>query len=125
MLFAGEEWAASSPFQYFSDHQDPDLARAVSEGRRREFASFGWAPDDVPDPQDPATFARSNLRWDEIAGAAHQRTLEWYRPLIALRRRLPALTAHRVPLEASPAHATPPRGHARAHANAHRAPAGT
>ncbi|HEY9556896.1 MAG TPA: malto-oligosyltrehalose trehalohydrolase [Acidimicrobiales bacterium] len=101
MLFAGEEWAASSPFQYFSDHQDPDLARAVSEGRRREFASFGWAPDDVPDPQDPATFERSKLRWDELGGAAHQRTLDWYRTLIALRRRLPALTDHRVPVEAS------------------------
>src|SRR3546814_4248273 len=65
MLFAGEEWAASSPFQYFSDHQDPDLARAVSEGRRREFASFGWAPDDVPDPQAPATF-RSEEHTSEL-----------------------------------------------------------
>src|SRR3546814_7686817 len=94
MLFAGEEWAASSPFQYFSDHQDPDLARAVSEGRRRGFASFGWAPDDVPDPQDPATFERPKLRWDELGGAAHQRTLDWYRTLIALRRRLPRTEEH-------------------------------
>jgi maltooligosyltrehalose trehalohydrolase len=53
MLFQGEEWAASTPWLYFTDHQDPDLGRAVSEGRRREFAAFGWKPDDIPDPQDP------------------------------------------------------------------------
>ncbi|MGZ3678250.1 MAG: malto-oligosyltrehalose trehalohydrolase, partial [Ktedonobacterales bacterium] len=51
MLFQGEEWGATTPFQYFTDHQDANLARAVSEGRRNEFAAFGWNPDDVPDPQ--------------------------------------------------------------------------
>jgi maltooligosyltrehalose trehalohydrolase len=91
LVFQGEEWAASTPFQYFSDHQDPALGRAVTEGRRREFADFGWVPDDVPDPQDPATFARSELDWTERERDPHAGMLEWYRALIALRRRLPAL----------------------------------
>ena len=91
MLFQGEEWGASTPFQYFTDHQDPDLGRAVSDGRRREFAAFGWDPADVPDPQDPATFARSKLDWSESAGGPHAGLLAWHRELIALRRSIPAL----------------------------------
>ncbi|MBJ7609498.1 MAG: malto-oligosyltrehalose trehalohydrolase [Candidatus Dormibacteraeota bacterium] len=85
MLFQGEEWAASSPFQYFTDHQDPLLATAVSEGRRAEFASFGWKPDDVPDPQDPSTFERSKLDWSEVTDEPHATVLRWHRDLIALR----------------------------------------
>ena len=92
MLFMGEEWAASSPFQYFTDHRDPDLARAVTEGRTHEFAAFGWSPEDVPDPQDEATFARSKLPWTELAAAGHADMLAWYRTLIALRRRHPDLS---------------------------------
>ena len=91
LLFAGEEWAASTPFQYFTDHQDEDLARLVSEGRRREFSSFGWDPAEVPDPQDPATFERSRLRWDELAREPHATVLRWHRDLIALRAATPAL----------------------------------
>jgi len=91
LLFQGEEWAASTPFQYFTDHQDPDLGRAVSEGRTKEFAYFGWRPEDVPDPQDVATFERSRLRWDELASAGHAEMLEWYRSLLALRRHHPGL----------------------------------
>jgi maltooligosyltrehalose trehalohydrolase len=91
MLFMGEEWAASTPFLYFTDHEDPDLGRAVTEGRRREFAAFGWDPDAVPDPQAPETFTRSVLRWDERHDGGHGRVLDWYRQLIALRRRIPAL----------------------------------
>jgi maltooligosyltrehalose trehalohydrolase len=91
MLFQGEEWGASSPFQYFTSHDDPELGKAVSEGRRREFGSFGWKPEDVPDPQDPTTFERSKLRWDEAAGGPHAELLEWYRTLIRLRRDTPAL----------------------------------
>jgi maltooligosyltrehalose trehalohydrolase len=91
MLFAGEEWAASTPFQYFTDHQDADLGRLVSEGRRREFASFGWDPADVPDPQDLATFERSKLRWDELEREPHAAMLRWHSELIALRASLPAL----------------------------------
>ena len=73
LLFQGEEWGATTPFQYFTDHTDPELGRAVSEGRRREFAAFGWDPQAVPDPQDPATFERSKLDWtEEIGSAARQ-----------------------------------------------------
>lgn len=88
LLFQGEEWAASSPFLYFTDHADAGVAKAVSEGRKREFAAFGWKPDDIPDPQDPATFERSKLRWEELNRQPHRETLEWYRRLLALRRTL-------------------------------------
>jgi maltooligosyltrehalose trehalohydrolase len=82
LLFQGEEWSASSPFLYFTDHDDPELGAAVSEGRRREFAAFGWSPDDVPDPQDLATFERSVLAWDERGQGEHAELLDWYRRLI-------------------------------------------
>ena len=92
MLFQGEEWGASTPFQYFTDHEDAELGRAVSEGRRNEFRHFGWDPSDVPDPQDPATFERSVLRWDEAGGGSHAELLEWDRGLIRLRKALPELS---------------------------------
>ena len=98
MLFQGEEWGASTPFQYFTDHQDPELGRAVSEGRRREFAAFGWSPEEVPDPQDPATFARSKLDWAESGREPHASILEWHRRLIALRRTHEELTDGRLDL---------------------------
>lgn len=91
LLFQGEEWGASTPWQYFTDFDDPVLARAVTEGRRAEFSSFGWDPSEVPDPQDPATFERSKLDWDELARSPHREILEWYRTLIDLRRRVPGL----------------------------------
>jgi maltooligosyltrehalose trehalohydrolase len=91
MLFQGEEWACSSPFQYFADHQDPKLARLVSEGRRREFSAFGWDPESIPDPESEATFAASKLRWEEIANGEHAEMLKWYRELIRLRRARPSL----------------------------------
>ncbi|MGH8932922.1 MAG: malto-oligosyltrehalose trehalohydrolase [Egibacteraceae bacterium] len=96
MLFQGEEWGASSPFQYFTDHEDPKLGQAVSDGRRREFAHFGWDPVQVPDPQDPATFERSKLDWAEPAKDSHAALLAWYRELIALRKRIPTLTDGRL-----------------------------
>jgi maltooligosyltrehalose trehalohydrolase len=86
MLFQGEEWGASTPFFYFTDHLDTGLGRAVSEGRRREFAGFGWAPEDIPDPQDSETFARSKLDWTELDEQPHADLLEWHRRLIALRK---------------------------------------
>jgi maltooligosyltrehalose trehalohydrolase len=91
MVFHGEEWGASTPFLYFTDHDDPELARAVTEGRRREFAAFGWDPADVPDPQDPETFRRSKLNWDEVVRSPHKELLDWHRRLIALRRSTPGL----------------------------------
>lgn len=96
LLFQGEEWGATTPFQYFSDHQDLQLARAVFEGRLREFASFGWRADDVADPQDVETFEGSKLRWDEVDREPHRRFLDWYRRLISLRRRMPELSDGRL-----------------------------
>jgi len=91
MIFQGEEWAASTPFQYFADHEDPVMARAVSEGRRNEFVAFGWAPESIPDPERRETFERSKLNWSEISEPVHSEMLEWYRRLIALRRTTPCL----------------------------------
>jgi maltooligosyltrehalose trehalohydrolase len=91
MLFQGEEWAASTPFLYFTDHEDMELARAVREGRRREFEAFGWNPEDVPDPQAVETFERSKLDWDELPRGPHAELLDWHRQLIRLRRELPSL----------------------------------
>ena len=92
MLFQGEEWAASTPFQYFTDHHDAAAwAPRSAEGRRKEFAAFGWNPDVVPDPQAPETFERSRLRWDEVADPDHATALDWHRDLIALRGRYPEL----------------------------------
>jgi maltooligosyltrehalose trehalohydrolase len=86
MLFMGEEWGSSSPFQFFSSHPEPELARATAEGRKREFAEHGWDADAIPDPQDPATFERSKLKWDEIDADEHGTLRRIYRQLIALRR---------------------------------------
>jgi maltooligosyltrehalose trehalohydrolase len=91
MLFMGEEWGASTPWMYFTDHTDPAIADAVRRGRREEFGRHGWALDDVPDPQSPETFERSRLDWDERDREPHARLLAWYRDLIALRRARPDL----------------------------------
>jgi maltooligosyltrehalose trehalohydrolase len=91
LLFAGEEWAASTPFLYFTDHADPALGEAVRHGRRAEFAAFGWSPESIPDPQDSGTFLASRLRWEERRHGDHARVLGWWRDLLALRRRTPAL----------------------------------
>jgi maltooligosyltrehalose trehalohydrolase len=96
MLFMGEEWAASTPFQYFTDHHDSELGAAVSTGRRAEFAAFGWPAEDVPDPQDRATFARSRLDWSESVRSGHREMVDWHRHLITLRRELPELTDGRL-----------------------------
>ena len=91
MLFMGEEWGARTPWQYFTDHTDPDLAAAVRQGRRTEFAAHGWDRDDVPDPQDPQTLVRSRLDWSEPGKDPHDRLLRWYRDLVRLRRERPDL----------------------------------
>ena len=96
MLFMGEEWAAGTPWQYFTDHVDPELAKAVAAGRRAEFAAHGWGPADVPDPQDQGTFLRSKLDWSELDDPEHAGVLAWYTELIALRRRRPELTDPRL-----------------------------
>lgn len=86
MLFMGEEWGAGTPFQYFTSHPEPELGEAVRTGRQAEFADHGWASTEVPDPQDPATFAASKLDWSERDSPDHRRILDFYRALIALRR---------------------------------------
>ncbi|UGT54580.1 malto-oligosyltrehalose trehalohydrolase [Nocardia asteroides] len=89
MLFMGEEWGARTPFQFFTSHTDPDVAAATAAGRRAEFAEHGWATDEVPDPQDPATFTRSTLDWTEPTHEPHARLLACYRALLALRKARP------------------------------------
>jgi maltooligosyltrehalose trehalohydrolase len=99
MLFQGEEFGSTSPFQYFADFADePELAKAISEGRRKEFGQFGWKPEDVPEPGSPETFERSKIQWDEVEREPHASLLEWHRRLIALRRKLPQLTDGRLDL---------------------------
>ena len=85
MLFMGEEWGSTRPFQFFSSHPEPELARATAEGRKSEFAEHGWDADEVPDPQDPETFLRSKLDWTEPDAPGHTELLEFYRALIRLR----------------------------------------
>lgn len=92
MLFQGEEFAASAPFLYFTDHTNKELGRLVSEGRRKEFASFGWSPEEVPDPQEESSFLDSKLNWQEISKAEHGEMLDWYKSLIQLRKEYPELT---------------------------------
>jgi maltooligosyltrehalose trehalohydrolase len=99
MLFMGEEWGAATPWCYFTDHLEPELARAVTEGRRREFARHDWAATDggeVPDPQAVDTFRRSVLDWTELDKPHHGELFEWYQALIALRRSRPELTDPRL-----------------------------
>lgn len=92
MLFMGEEWGASTPWQFFTSHPEPELAAATREGRKAEFARMGWDESLVPDPNDPATFERSKLDWSELDEPAHARLLSLYRALARLRREHAELT---------------------------------
>jgi len=85
LIFMGEDHGEDRPFQFFTDHIDPLIADATREGRRREFAAFAGFEDEIPDPQDPGTAARSTL--DPEAG--HEGVRDLYRRLLALRRELP------------------------------------
>ncbi|MBB6097535.1 maltooligosyltrehalose trehalohydrolase [Deinobacterium chartae] len=98
LIFMGQEFAASSPFLYFSHHNE-ELGRLVSEGRREEFKDFrGFADpttrEQIPDPQDAATFERSRLIWDEIKAAPHAEVHALYQELLRLRREDPVLSEH-------------------------------
>lgn len=86
MLWMGEEFAASAPFLYFADHEEEEMRRLVSEGRKRDFAAFGWDEDEVPDPEAPETFERSKLNWSEIREGKHREMLDWVKDLIRFRR---------------------------------------
>jgi maltooligosyltrehalose trehalohydrolase len=96
MLFMGEEWGADTPWQYFTDHTDPDLARAVSTGRKSEFAAHDWGAVEIPDPQDKETFLRSKLNWSQPGREPYRSLLNWYRSLLSLRRARPELTDPRL-----------------------------
>jgi maltooligosyltrehalose trehalohydrolase len=85
MLFQGEEFGASAPFLYFTDYDDPELGRMISEGRKKEFEAFGWTPDQIPDPQDEQTFNQSKLNWAELDEEPHASLLQWHKDLIHLR----------------------------------------
>ncbi|MGE5273133.1 MAG: alpha-amylase family glycosyl hydrolase [Verrucomicrobiota bacterium] len=84
LLFMGEEYGERSPFQFFTDHVDPEIAEATREGRRREFAAYSGFSGEVPDPESEDTFRRSRLSRREQPGVR-----EHYRRLLSLRRRLP------------------------------------
>ncbi len=92
MLFMGEEWGATTPWQFFTSHPEPSLGEATARGRIAEFERMGWDPDVVPNPQDPETFRRSKLDWDELREPVHSHLLELYRELARLRREVPELT---------------------------------
>jgi maltooligosyltrehalose trehalohydrolase len=97
LLFMGQEWAASSPFQFFTD-LEPGLGALVTAGRRREFKGFrGFgapsAQSVVPDPQDVATFERSRLDWSERGSSLHAACLALYTELLRLRGAHGALAA--------------------------------
>ncbi|HEX6487853.1 MAG TPA: alpha-amylase family glycosyl hydrolase [Candidatus Dormibacteraeota bacterium] len=95
LLFQGEEWGASTPFQFFCDHSDPQIRSATTAGRIRELATFGSAAAEVPDPEDVATWERSRLDWSELERSEHARLFEWYRELVKLRpllKETPAIT---------------------------------
>ncbi|MGA1812031.1 malto-oligosyltrehalose trehalohydrolase [Frondihabitans sp. 4ASC-45] len=91
MLFMGEEWAASTPWQFFTSHPEPDLGEATAKGRIAEFAKMGWDPSVVPDPQAPSTFTDSKLDWNELATGRHATVFDAYKRLTALRRAEPEL----------------------------------
>jgi len=96
MLFMGEEWGASTPWRFFTDFDDPELADAVRNGRRQEFAEFGWDAEEIPDPQDPETWRSSVLDWSELDEAPHREVLAWYRHLLTFRARMPELRDDRL-----------------------------
>jgi maltooligosyltrehalose trehalohydrolase len=96
MIFMGEEWGATTPFQFFSFMPDAQLQEAVRRGRYAEFAEHGWDETDVPDPNDEQTFQRSKLDWSEPETQPHASVLRTYRKLIALRRHHPELSDPRL-----------------------------
>lgn len=90
MLFMGEEWAASTKWQYFTAHEEEWLAQSIRDGRNAEFAAHGWS-ETVPDPQDEQTVLDSRLNWSEREEPQHARMVQWYQLLLRLRRSVPAL----------------------------------
>lgn len=92
LLFMGEEYGETAPFQYFIEHGDPGLIEAVRQGRQREFSHFGWKPEEIPDPQAPATFERSRV-YPKHLDECQAGLLAWTNRLIQLRKTIPSLGA--------------------------------
>lgn len=90
LLFMGEEYGEDAPFQYFVNHIDPELVKAVREGRKNEFTSFAWE-EEPPDPEAEETFLRSRILWDKREHGRHRTMLAFYKVLINLRKEVPAL----------------------------------
>ena len=102
MLFMGEEYGEDAPFMYFVSHSDPELIKAVQEGRKKEFADFNNGSS-FPDPQAEETFQQSKLQWGKRQQPEHQQLLRWYQALIRLRRTMPALQSfNKADLQAQP-----------------------
>ncbi len=96
MLWMGEEWAASTPWPFFTSHPEPELGRAVSAGRLAEFADHGWDAGSMPDPQDRQTYRRAVIDWAERDVDSHADLLDLYRTLIRLRREIADLADPRL-----------------------------
>jgi maltooligosyltrehalose trehalohydrolase len=92
MIFMGEEWGASTPWQFFTSHPEPELGEAVAKGRLEEFAEMDWDTSNVPNPQDPQTFADSKLDWSEPHSGAHAELLALQTELLRIRHSYPDLT---------------------------------
>lgn len=91
LLFMGEEYGEDAPFVYFISHSDPELINAVQRGRKKEFKAFQWQGEPL-DPQDNNTFLRSKINWDKRTSGHHKVLLDFYKHLITLRRKTPALS---------------------------------
>ena len=96
LLFMGEEWAASTPWPFFTSHPEPELAEITAAGRIEEFADHGWDTDDVVNPQDPEAFTGAKLRWPEREEPGHAEILGLYRRLLRLRREHADLADYRL-----------------------------
>jgi maltooligosyltrehalose trehalohydrolase len=90
MLFMGEEYGETNPFQYFISHTDEALVKMVQDGRKKEFSYFGWTGE-IPDPQAPSTFEQCILSWDYEGNADKKTLLAFYKYLITMRKNQPAL----------------------------------
>ncbi len=90
MLFMGEEYGETNPFQYFVNHSGKELVQAVREGRKNEFRAF-HDEGEVPDPQSQETFNRSKLQWN-LTDSKHASLLKYYKELIALRKKFSAVS---------------------------------
>lgn len=99
LLFMGEEYGETNPFQYFIHHESPELVEAVRSGRKKEFEAF-FQGDEFPDPQSEETFLKCKLDWTRPGAGQHKVLFSYYKKLIQLRKELPVLSEpHRSKME--------------------------